>query len=176
MQKGVVRKRAPAPLSEYGRQLKEKQTLKMQYALRERQFRNYVKKALSLGRKGSGNALELLMRTLERRLDNVVFRMGMAQTRAQARQLVTHGHFVVKGKPIDVPSYQVELEDVVSVRPSSLKKELFKNIQLGLKKYQPPAWLELNSEKMEAKMLREPTLEEASATVELPLIFEFYSR
>jgi len=132
MQKGVVRKRRVAPLSEYGKQLQEKQELKAQYNLRERQFRQYVKNTLKLST--GGNAEEQLVQQLERRLDNVVFRMGLGETRKQARQLVSHGHIHVNGKAVRIPSYQGKSGDKIRVRPNSQEKSFFKNRKLTLKK------------------------------------------
>ena len=175
MQKGVLRKRKPRPLSEYGRQLREKQELKEQYNLRERQFSKYVKKALSKTKRTESSP-ELLMRELETRLDNVIYRMGLAQTRNQSRQMVSHGHFLVNGKPSNIPSHSLKIGDVVTVHPSSLGTALFKNSQIVLKKYEAPKWLDLDKEKLEAKIVAKPTLEEIAPNVELSLIFEFYSR
>ena len=175
MQKGVLRKRKPRPLSEYGRQLREKQELKEQYNLRERQFAKYIKKVLSKA-KGAESSPELLMRELETRLDNVVYRMGLAQTRNQSRQMVSHGHFLVNGRPSDIPSYHVKIGDVIAIHPSSLSTVLFSNAQKALKKYEAPTWLELDKEKLEAKIVSEPSLKEVAPNVELSLIFEFYSR
>jgi len=106
MQKGVVRKRRPGQISEYGRQLAEKQELKSQYNLRERQFEKYVKAAL-LKRQEGGASSDFLLQALESRLDSTVFRMGLAQTRKQARQLVSHGHFLVNKRPVDIPSFHL---------------------------------------------------------------------
>lgn len=174
MQKGVVRKRPPAKASAYGMQLQEKQSLKREYHLRERQFKNVVKGIL--GTKRKGEASELLLQDLEKRLDSVVFRMGLAQTRAQARQLVSHGHVAVNGKSLDIPSALLKVGDMVSLRQSSAKKVLFTNLKLAIQKYQAPPWIELDKEKMEAKFTKLPTREELKPTVEIPLIFEFYSR
>lgn len=174
MQKGVMRKRRPTPVSEYGRQLAQKQDLKGQYNLREKQLKNYVKEVL--GKRTHGESPELFLQKLERRLDNVVFRAGFAPTRKQARQMVSHGHFLVNGRKVDVPSYEVKKEDVISPRPSSLGRTLFKNIALGLKKYETPSWLQLNKENLEVVVKQLPSLAEAAPTVEIPLIFEFYSR
>ena len=142
MQTGVVRKRRPTPLSEYGRQLKEKQELKNQYNLREKQMKNYVKRAL--GKIKHGDTPELLLQQLERRLDNVVFRAGFAPTRRQARQMVSHGHFMFNGRKVTIPSLQVKKGDVILVRPASVQRTLFKNLLLGIKKYEAPLWLSLN--------------------------------
>ncbi|MDP3901148.1 MAG: 30S ribosomal protein S4 [bacterium] len=172
MQKGVLRKRNPRPLSEYGRQLAEKQSLKFQYNLRERQFARYVAEALSK----SGNSPEIFMQKLETRLDNAVFRMGLAQSRPQARQLVSHGHLTLNKRPMDVPSHQVKIGDVIAVHPSSLALTYIANIKPGLKKYDAPSWLQLDKEALSAEVVSLPTLEEASPSVEISLVFEFYSR
>jgi small subunit ribosomal protein S4 len=174
MQKGVMRKRRPTPLSEYGRQLQEKQNLKEQYNLREKKLKSYVKEALS--KRAHGDSPELFLQKLERRLDNVVYRAGFAPTRKQARQMVGHGHFLVNARKIDVPSFEVKKGDVISVRPSSLERTLFKNTLLGLKKYEAPSWILLDKEKPEITIQKLPSLAEAAPTVEIPLIFEFYSR
>lgn len=174
MQKGVVRKRPPGQPSSYGKQLQEKQTMKREYHLRERQFKGLVKGILAARKKGE--ASELLVSRLETRLDSVVFRMGMAQTRAQARQLVSHGHFQVNGKRMNVPSFHVKVGDVISLRPGSAKNTLFNNLKISLQKYQPPSWVELDKEKIEASLTRLPTRDEIKPSVEIPLIFEFYSR
>ena len=169
-----MRKRRPKPLSEYGRQLQEKQDLKRQYNLREKQFKRYVKEAL--GKTAHGDSPELFLQKLERRLDNVVYRAGFAPTRKQARQMVSHGHFLVKGKKMDVPSFQVKKGDVISVRPASLERTLFKNTLLGLKKYEAPSWILLDKEKPEITIKQFPTFAEIAPSVEISLIFEFYSR
>ncbi|MDP4007060.1 MAG: 30S ribosomal protein S4 [bacterium] len=174
MQKGVVRKRRPTPQSEYGRQLQQKQDLKAQYNLREKQMKNYVKEVL--GGASHGNSPELFLQKLERRLDNVVFRAGFAPTRKQGRQMVSHGHFLVNGRKVDIPSFEVKRGDIISPRPSSMERTLFKNTLLGLKKYEAPSWIQLNKEKPEITIKLLPTLAEAAPSVEIPLIFEFYSR
>jgi small subunit ribosomal protein S4 len=174
MQKGVVRKRRSSPLSEYGKQLREKQELKDQYNLRERQFKQYVMNTLA--ESAGANAAEVLMQQLEKRLDSAVYRMGVAETRKQARQMVSHGHFLVNGKKVTIPSYTIKRDDIITLRPQSAERKLFHNVKLQLKKYNSPSWLELNKEKVEAKILGVPSFEEVAPTVEIPLIFEFYSR
>lgn len=174
MQKGVMRKRRPTPLSEYGRQLHEKQELKTQYNLREKQMKKYVKRAL--GGTRHEDTLELFLQQLEQRLDNVVFRAGFASTRRQARQMVSHGHFLLNARKVTIPSLEVKKGDVISVRPASLQRTLFKNVLLGLKKYEAPSWLSLVKEKPEVTILQLPSFAEAAPSVEIPLIFEFYSR
>lgn len=174
MQKGVVRKRRTSPPSEYGKQLREKQELKGQYHLRERQFKQYVRKTLN--EKNMRDANEWLMQQLEKRLDNVVFRIGLADTRKQARQLVSHGHIKVNGKKVRVPSYQTKLHERVSVRANSQELSFFKNRKLTLKKYEAPSWLALDKERLEAEITGVPGLQEMGVTVQIPLVFEFYSR
>lgn len=174
MQKGVMRKRRPKPLSEYGRQLQEKQDLKGQYNLREKQFKSYVSEALK--KSAHGDSPELFLQKLERRLDNVVFRAGFAPTRKQSRQMVTHGHFKVNGKKMDIPSFEVKKGDVITVRTSSLQRTLFKNIFLGWKKFEAPEWMTLDKEKPEITILQFPSFAQIAPSVEISLIFEFYSR
>ncbi len=176
MQKGVLRKRPPQKLSEYGRQLKEKQDLKKNYSLREYQLKAYVSDAFSRLRGKPANAAEIFLQNLETRLDSVVFRMGYAETRKQARQIVSHGHFLVNGKKSTIPSYTVKKGDVIQIRPSSLEREYFKQARLRLKKYEAPSWISLDKEKMEGIMTGLPSVSEANLGLELPLIFEYYSR
>lgn len=172
---GKKGKRRPTPLSEYGKELREKQKLKNWYNLKERQFKNYVKKVLGMRGKVE-DASQLLIKLLETRLDNAVFRLGLANSRAQAKQLVSHGCFLINGKSIDTPSYQVKKGDIISVKPQKMKKANFQNLKNVLKKYKPPGWLELNVEKLEGKVIGEPSLEESAPPVEISAIFEYYSR
>ena len=173
---GKKGKRRPSPLSEYGRQLREKQKLKNWYNLRERQFRKYVKEVLSSHKKTSADSEEMLIKILESRLDNVVFVLGFASSRTQARQLVSHGHFLVNGRVVNIPSYQVKRGDVIALKPQSLKKNAFKDIMLKLKKQKIPSWLTLDLQKLEAKVIGEPSLKEASPPADISVIFEYYSR
>ena len=171
-QKGKRRFRG---LSEYGRELREKQRLKNWYNLREKQLKKYVVETLA--KRGKVEDLtELLIKKLERRFDNVVFRLGLAESRSQARQMVSHGHFLVNGKKVDIPSFQVKKGDKIGVAPSSLKKEIFKKVAVRLKKHQPPSWLKVNPEKITAEVVGEPNIEEAQPPAEISLIFEFYSK
>lgn len=172
---GSKGKRRKGGLSEYGRELREKQRLKNWYNLKEKQFKGYVKEVLNQ-RKKAEDLSDLLIKKLESRLDNVVFRLGLASSRSQARQMVLHGHFLVNGKKVDVPSFQVKKGDKIGVKSSSAKKEFFKKLAPVLKKHQPPSWLKLNPAKLEGEVEGVPTLEEAQPPAEVPLIFEFYSR
>lgn len=172
---GQKKKRRRGGISEYGKELREKQKLRNWYNLREKNFKNYVKKASSQRGKVE-DAPTLLIRELEKRLDNVVFRLGFASSRPQARNLVSHGHFLVNGKATNSPSRRLNKGDKISLRSFAQKKNFFKNRQIILKKHTVPAWLKLNVEKLEGEILREPTLEEVVPPVEISLIFEYYSR
>jgi len=172
---GQKGKRKKSPLSEFGIQLKEKQKLKNLYNLNERQFKNYVEKTLEKRGKVEDTSA-LLLQYLESRLDNVVFRLGFASSRAQARQLVSHSYFLVNGRTTNIPSYQLKKDDIVAIKPQKLKKTIFKDLKNLLKKYKTPNWLSLNVEKLEGKMIGIPTLEERGMAVEIPSIFEYYSR
>jgi small subunit ribosomal protein S4 len=169
------KKRRGGAASEYKKSLQEKQALKKWYGLGEKQFKRYVKEALSKMGKVNDVSAELVKR-LETRLDNVVYRLGFAESRSSARQLVVHGHFLVNGKPVNIPSFIFKKGDVVSFKESKKKKPLFKNITELIKKKQPPVWLHFNKDKFEGKSIGEPTLLEVNLPVEISLIFEFYSR
>lgn len=172
---GPKRKRKGRALSEYGKELREKQRLKRWYNLEERQFKKYVKEILA--RRGRAeDATNLLIRSLETRLDNVVFKFSIATSRAQARQLVSHGYFLVNGKPVNIPFYHVKKGDTISIKPQKVKKIIFQNLSNRLKKYQAPTWLEFDAQKLEGKILKEPILEEVAPPVEVSAIFEYYSR
>lgn len=171
---GQKRKRRTRGLSEYGQQLREKQKLKNWYGLKERQFKKYVLEVLD--RRGKEDAESSLIKKLESRLDNVIFRLGLTSSRSQARQLVNHGHFKINSKKVNYPSYQVKKGDVINVSEFALKNNFFKNIKTKLKKYQPPSWLKLNVEKLEGKVIDQPSFEEAAPPAEISAIFEFYSK
>ncbi len=172
---GQKGKRKPRPLSEYGKELKEKQKLRNWYNLKERQFRKYVKEVLEKRGKVE-DAAALLIRILENRLDNVVFRLGFASSRPQSRQMISHGHFLVNGKEVNIPSYSVKKGDVISVSPSSLKTSIFQNLKPLLKKHKTLSWFELDVEKMEGKIIGDPKPEEVAPPVEISVIFEYYSK
>lgn len=161
-------------ISEYGRQLIEKQKLRLLYGLREKQFRNYFTKAAQK-KEGTGQALVSL---LERRLDNVVFRLGFATTRSHARQMVGHGHFLVNKRKVSIPSYLVKKGDIIAIKESSLdEKKLFEDTRIKLKKYETPSWLELDKEKLEGKVISLPDSEVSQdIPVEITQVVEYYSR
>ena len=166
---GLKKKRRRAgAFSEYGKELKEKQKLRNWYNLKESQFRKYVKENPSPS---------LLIQKLESRFDNVILRLGFAGSRAQARQFVSHGHFLINGRPVNLPSYQLKKGDKITIRPASQKKKIFSNLTPLLEKNQTiPTWLKLNAEKLTGEVIGIPTLEEASPPVEISTIFEYYSR
>jgi len=172
---GLKEKKRRRSFSEYAKQLREKQKLRSWYNLKEHQFKAYVKEVLEK-RGRIGDAQDFLIKKLERRLDNVVFRLGLAVSRPQARQLVAHGHFLVNGRKVNIPSYQVKVGDKIKVRPSSRKEVVFQDLALSLKNYQPPPWLKLDIKKLEGEVTGEPSFETASPPAEVSAIFEFYSR
>lgn len=172
---GQKSKKRRRPLSEYGKELKEKQKLRNWYNLKEKQFKNYVKALL--GKKGKmEEAPLLLIKSLESRLDNIVFRLGFVLSRKKARRLVSHGYFLVNGRATNIPSRQLKKGDVISVKPQKLKKNVVKEFKQLMKKQKAPSWLKLNKEKLEAEIIGELTLEEVAPPVDILSIFEFYSR
>lgn len=162
----------PKQLSDFGLQLIEKQRVRFSYGITERQLSNYVQKALEA--KG-GSAPEKLFGMLETRLDNVVYRLGIAHTRRLARQMVSHGHFVVNGKRTTVPSYTVHVGDVITAREGSKKSVLFANIEKKLENYSVPKWLKFDGAKLTATVDGMPALESGGA-FNLNTVFEYYSR
>ena len=171
---GQKGKRRVSPLSEYGRELREKQRLKVWYNLRETQLRKYVKEVLE--RRGREETANSLIKKLESRLDNSIFRLGFAASRIQARQFVSHGQFFVNGKKVKSPSRQLKKGDKITISPQKKEKKIFQNLKSTIKKYQPPSWLNLDKGKLEGEVIGEPTLEEAAPPAEISSIFEFYSR
>ncbi len=159
-------------VSDYGMQLKEKQKLKFIYGVLEKQFYHYYEKAVKM----EGNSGENLLKLLESRLDNVVFRMGMAITRRESRQLVTHGHFTVNGKRVDVPSYKVKPGDVIAVSEKSKKSPKFAQIVEQTNGRLIPLWLDVDKEAMSAKVLRDSQRDEIDYEIAEHLIIELYSK
>lgn len=159
-------------VSEYGIQLREKQKAKRIYGILETQFRNYFEKA----DRQQGITGENLLRLLERRLDNVVYRLGFGASRTEARQLVRHGHFLVNGQKVNIPSFLIKVGQEITVREGSKESPRIKELaQLAAAKT-IPAWLELDAEKMAAKIVAIPSREEIDVPVQEHLIVELYSR
>jgi len=172
---GPQKKRKGGNPSEYKKSLDEKQTLKKWYGVSERQFKRYVEETLEKMGKVDDVSAELI-RKLEKRLDNAIFRMGFAKSRVQARQLVSHSFFLVNGKAVNIPSYQVKKDDVISIKENKKAKGVFKELANELKRKEIPAWISLDKDKLEAKTVGEPNLDEVKPPAEISLIFEFYSR
>ncbi len=167
---GAAKRRGAS--SEYSRQLSEKQKIKKTYGIRERQFKNYIKAAVA----AKGDTRENLMQALEVRLDNIVFRLGWAKSRALARQLVNHGHILVNGKRVSIPSYRARKDEIVALGQKIRKSNLMKDLAELLKKYQAPSWLSLDKEKMEAKVQIIPSADELGDLNKVGMVVEFYSR
>lgn len=162
--------RGSGKVSEYGQQLKEKQKAKFVYGVQEKQFRKLFARASKM----SGILGENLLMLLELRLDNVVYRMGFAKTRNEAKQLVSHGHFLINGKKVDIPSYTVEVGDVIAVREKSRSKSIFK--ETDDKAWNQAKWVSVDIEKLEGKVSAQPTREDIDFEIEERQIVELYSR
>lgn len=158
--------------SEYGMQLAEKQKVKFIYGVLEKQFHAYYEKA----ERKQGVTGEILLQELERRLDSVVFRMGFANTRREARQLVNHGHFTVNGKRVNIPSYQVRLGDVIAVSEKSRTTAKFKSLIEEQGKKPMPKWIDKAAESFEGKIIAMPARDDIDYEVAEHLIVELYSK
>lgn len=166
-QHGANKRRAKT--SDYGKQLLEKQKLRLQYNIHERQMRKYMDKANRM----LGNTGELLVQLLESRLDALIFRAGFARSMYAARQYVTHGHVLINGKRVNIPSYQVKINDEIGIRDKSKKLLCF---QEAIRTSAPPAYLEVSKSNLSFKYLYLPTRDEVPVVCEVPLVIEYYSR
>lgn len=174
---GLRSKRKGKKISDYGKGLMEKQKLRNWYNLSEEQFSKHVKSILDGKRSQTEiNTGDQLIKILESRLDNVVCRMGFAPSRSEARQIVNHGHFIVNGKKVDIPSYKLKKGDEIEVKANSKEKKKFQNIKASLKGFNPPSWISLDKNNMKGKVIDLPSAEEANIPVETSVIFEFYSK
>lgn len=167
-QHGQSRKKA----SEYGIQLREKQKVKRMYGLKEKQFHTYFEKA----ERQKGITGENLLRFLESRLDNTVYRLGFATSRVDARQLVRHGHFTVNGRKVNIPSFLVRVNDVIAVREKSKESPKLQSIFESLAHRTAPAWLELDKENFTGRVIAQPQREDIDLPISEQLIVELYSR
>ncbi len=158
-------------VSEYGAQLKEKQKVKFVYGILEKQFNRYFERAANMKGITGDNMLQLL----ELRLDNVVYRLGLAKTRRMARQVVGHGHIRVNGKKVDIPSYSVKVGDVITLRPASAEKEMFKSLREGTSVL-TPKWLTFDAQNLTGTVNALPAREDIDLQVQENMIVEFYSR
>lgn len=161
------------PKTDFGIQLQEKQKARFTYILSEKQFSKYVGQALA---KKGVNQQEVLFKILESRLDNAVVRAGIAPTRLAARQLVSHGHILVNGKKVSIPSYSVRMGDKISIREASTKKPVFATLEEKLKKANPPAWLKVDAEKKIVEVQGAPKLNPDELLFDVGQVLEFYSR
>lgn len=165
-QHGSARKR----ITEYGTQLREKQKVKRAYGILEKQFRAYYEEAERM----KGSTGENMLSLVERRLDNVVYRMGIGASRPESRQIVNHGHITVNGKRVDIASYGVKVGDIIAIKENKRELDMFKELK-GMKIIMPK-WLEFNSDKLEGKILALPEREDIDLNIKENLIVELYSR
>ena len=161
-----------AKKSEYATQLTEKQKVKFVYGIQEKQFRNYYEKAA----RAEGNTGDVLLSLVERRLDNVVYRLGFANSRRQARQLVSHGHFTVNGNRVNVPSYLVKTGDVVAVGEKSVSNAFFKAMKEADAFVAAPKWLDRDKNTLQGKVIAVPTKADIDFDIAVHLIVELYSK
>lgn len=166
-----VKKGTPR-LSEYGQQLRAKQRAKLTYGILENQFIKYFKKARLI----KGDTNEILLQLLELRLDNVVYRSGFTKSRSIARQLVTHRHFLVNDKIVNIPSLELKVGDRLKIKEKTLKSDLFKNLAKTLERYKFPEWLSFNKDNFEIKVINKPNVDDLKKALAVHLIIEFYSR
>jgi small subunit ribosomal protein S4 len=158
--------------TDYGKQLREKQRAKLVFGVMERQFRNYFDKSTKM----KGDTGENLVRLLELRLDNAVFRAGLAKTRASARQIVSHDHVNVNGKPVNIPSYQVKVGDTISIRSNKKEKKNWKSFVESTPKVETPSWVTTDVKELTVRVTSVPAGEELKQVFDPKLIVEFYSR
>ncbi|MEK9154900.1 MAG: 30S ribosomal protein S4 [Patescibacteria group bacterium] len=166
---GIHGKKYRSALSEFGQQLLEKQKIKISYGLKESQIEKIFDKAAK-----AGNIGQNVVSILERRLDNVIFKIGFAASRICARQYVNHGHFLVNNKKVTVPSYQVKINDIISIKPASKDLLIFRDLSNSIKKYNPPDWLTLDKEKIEGKVKSLP--HDIETPFDVNIVVDYYSR
>ncbi len=171
--KTKTKRGGPKQRTDFGMQMNEKQKARFSYLLSEKQFSNYVKKALSA--QGTDNA-GMLFEILERRLDNVVLRAGFAHARGLARQMVSHNHIQVNGKTVNIPSYRVSVGDVITVREGSSKKPLFNNLEERLQAKTAPSWIKVDASQKRAEVQGAPKVDKGELLFDLNSVIEFYSR
>lgn len=170
---GAHGKKPSKSLSEYGLQLSVKQKIKRIYGVLERQFRKHFEEVQNK----KGITGDLLLERLEMRLDNVVYRMGIASSRNQARQLVNHGCVMVNNRKVDIPSFEVKVGHEIKVNPSKVVKNYFKNIDSSLKnKKDFPGWIDVNAKDLAGKVLRKPERDEMNINLNAQVVVEYYSR
>jgi len=159
--------------TEYGKQLKEKQKMRNTYGMREKQFSNYIKESISQTGLAPADALN---EKLELRLDNVVFKFGLAASRALSRQMVSHGHITVNGRKVTIPSYRLKVGDKIGIREGSTKKKVFDGLAVKLAKHPFPSWLKFELGKMSGEIIGKPKIDKAVMSFDFASVLEFYSR
>lgn len=158
--------------SDYGLQLNEKQKARKQYSLQEKQFKSIFNRA----DKQTGNTGENLLKLLEMRLDNAVYRLGFAVSRNQARQIIVHGHITVNEKKVNIPSFRVKTGDVIKIKDKKKNNNFFKGLNEKLNNVSAPGWLHLNSQELSGKVLHEPLASDLQTNINTQMIVEYYSR
>lgn len=171
---GILPKRKKLKLSEYGEQLKEAQKLKRMYVIEERQFKKLIREVLK--KRGKEDVSTLLLKRLEKRLSNVISKVGLAKSRSSARQLISHSHFLLNGRKINIPSLEVKIGDEIKLKESSKRKAYFRNILALIKKENIPSWLSFDKKNAIVKVIGEPKVEEIKTKVNIPLVLSFYSK
>ena len=157
-------------MSEMGQQLKEKQKIKFTYGIREA----YLNKIFNMASKNPGVTGQMIISMLERRLDNVVYKLGLALSRSVARQLVSHGHIFVNNKRVSIPSYQVHVNDIVTIRSQSQSHPVFKDLSQNIQKIEPPVWLSIDKEKLEGKVVSLP--KDFEIPFDTNMVVDYYSK
>lgn len=161
-------------VSEYGQQLREKQKIKFSYGTTEKQLRRIFTQVEQKSKREHLSAADAIVDSLERRLDNVIMRLGFTEGRNLARQLVTHGHFMVNDRKVKTPSYRVKKGDKVTVRPGSANIKHFQELPERIKKYEPPVWLKVDKEKIEGEVIDDP--KDVDVPFNISLVVDYYSR
>lgn len=159
-------------MTDYGTQLNEKQKAKRQYNILEKQFKIIFEKA----RRQAGNTGENFLVLLEMRLDNAIYRLGLAESRAQARQLVNHGHFTVNSQPVNIPSYILKSGDVIKIKTNKSRAKIFLNLSEKHKSKEMPDWLNFNQKELAGKVLHQPNITVLKPNFNVQMIIEYYSR
>ncbi|MFH1366763.1 MAG: 30S ribosomal protein S4 [Patescibacteria group bacterium] len=169
---GIHGQKGYSRLSSFGLHLKEKQKIRNIYGISEKQMSNYMKLALHK----KGNTEIYFLQLLERRLDNVIFRLGLAESRIAARQLVSHGHFLINNRSVDIPSFIVKINDEITLKKKSFSNKYFVERLKKIEKYTPSVWLYFDKKKLSAKILKEPEKENLNLGFQTQLVVEYYSR
>ena len=171
---GIVSRKRRYRISEYGRELKEAQKFKKMYGIQEKEFKRMVRGVLK--KRGKEDISELLIKDIEKKLSNIIFRTGITKSRRGAKQLISHGHFLLNGKEINIPSIKIKKGDEIKLKEKSQKNSYFKSNIPFIKKENIPSWFTFEKEKFIIKVVREPEIKEAGMKIDIPLILSFYSR